>query len=63
MARKIESLLRVISDMQCFEDGDMSTQRRTIHLAPFELSEDELDMVVAAVQEPTITEFLREENQ
>lgn len=63
MARKIETLLRVMSDMQRFEDGDMSTQRRTLQFAPNELSEEELDMVVAAAQEPSIPEFLKKENQ
>lgn len=63
MARKIETLLRIMSDMQRFEDGDMSTQRRTLQFAPNELSEEELDMVVAAAQEPSIPEFLKKENQ
>lgn len=63
MARKIETLLRTMSDMQRFEDGDMSTQRRTLQFAPNELSEEELDMVVAAAQEPSIPEFLKKENQ
>lgn len=63
MARKIETLLRVMSDMQRFEDGDVSTQRRTLQFAPNELSEEELDMVVAAAQEPSIPEFLKKENQ
>lgn len=63
MARKIEKLLRVMSDMQRFEDGEMSTQRRTLQFAPNELSEEELDMVVAAAQEPSIPEFLKKENQ
>lgn len=63
MARKIETLLRVMSDMQRFEDGDMSTQQRTLQFAPNELSEEELDMVVAAAHEPSIPEFLKKENQ
>lgn len=62
MARKIESLLRVMSDMQCFESGDISAQKRILSYTPDELTEDELDLVAAATQEPNIPDFLRKEN-
>ena len=63
MERKIESLLRVMSDMQRFENDDMSIHRRTLHSASNMLTEEELDMVIAATKEPNIPEFLRKENQ
>lgn len=56
MSRKIESLLRVISDIHHFEIGEMPTQK-----LPDELAEDELDLVAAAAHEATISDFMRRE--
>lgn len=62
MARKIESLLRIMSDMQCFENSDMSTQKQNLRYAPDVLSEKDLDFLYAATQETQIPNFLKKEN-
>lgn len=61
MARKIESLLRVISDMQRFESAEWSTQNCPKYFPSDELTEDELDLVTAAVKEPAVPDFMRGE--
>ena len=63
MARKIESLLRIVSDMQYFENTEVSTQKKNICRAPDELFEEDLDMLYAAVQEPQLPNSLDKENK
>ena len=48
MTKDIESLLRIISDLNRFEHGDCSIQKVPLSFIPGELTENELDLVAAA---------------
>ena len=63
MARKIESLLRVIADMQMFSEGENIEQKQNISYLSNELTVADLDMIAAASQEPVISDFLKNEKK
>ena len=59
MSKKIEKLLRIVSEMQTL-DKDISIEKSQV--IPFfsdELTISDLDMVSAASQEPTLPECLK----
>lgn len=60
MSKKIEQLLRIVSDMRSFEQGDTARQKQHLTLMPRELSDEELDLVAAASQNPKLPDFLKE---
>lgn len=61
MDRLIEKLLRVVADMQDFEEGTDNKNKQVIEFAPDELTDEELDMVAAASQEYYIAKFDKKE--
>lgn len=60
MARKIEKLLHIVSEMQMLEKED-AMEKQAIQFMPGELVDSDLDMVAAALQEPNVPEFLRKD--
>lgn len=60
MAKRIEQLLHIVSDMRSFEQGDAARQKQLIPFMPRELSDEELELVAAASQNPTLPDFLKE---
>lgn len=60
MARKIEMLLRMVSDMRSLDQDPALSQKPSLSHAPNELTDAELDMVAAAVQDPKPMDFKKE---
>lgn len=52
MSRKIEALLRIVSEMQYLDESKDTILKRTTNFNSEELSESELDLVAAAAITP-----------
>ena len=63
MARKIEALLRLMSDIQHFENDTALSGKQSVHYAADEISEQDLDLLYAAAKEPQTPDFLKEEKK
>ena len=61
MSRKIEKLLRIVSEMQILEKENNIEQNQVIQFMPDELTDSDLDMVAAASQAPNVSEFLKKD--
>lgn len=61
MARKIEKLLRIVSEMQILEKENIIEKPLVIQFVPDELTLSDLDFVAAASQIPDLPKSLKED--
>lgn len=62
MARKIEKLLHIVSEMQMLEKEN-AMEKQAIQFMPDELADSDLDRVAAALQEPNMPDFFRKDRK